>query len=729
MSHRSWLTVAALAVLAWPFSAMAEGHEAPSVSDAAQAPNPLLAPWSGPLGGTPPFDVARVDLLAPALEVAMAEALANVDAVAADPAPATFDNVIAPLERAGRTLGRVMAVYNIYSNNLSTPEFQVVERDMEPKLAAFRDKINQNEALFKRVAAVYESPDKASLTPEQQRLTWLRYTNMVRAGARLDPAQKQEVAAINQRLAALFTSFSQNVMADEERLFLAINDSADLAGLSDSLVAAAAAAAKRRGLESQWVINNTRSSVAPFLTYSDRRALREQVWRTFVNRGDNGDQYDTNAIAAEILALRARRAELLGYPTHAHWRLENTMAGTPERTLELMEAVWTPAVARVREEVADMQAIADAEGGGVTIEPWDYRYYAEKVRKEKYDLDENATKPYMQMDKLLEGTFWAVGQLYGLQFEPLAAGAVPVYHPDVRVWKVSDAAGEPVGMFFVDPYARPGKRSGAWMNAYRGQEKFDGPVTPIISNNLNFMKGAEGQPVLISWDDASTLFHEFGHALHGLLSDVNYPSVAGTAVARDYVELPSQLMENWLPTREVLDRFALHYQTGEAMPDELIARIKKADTFNQGFDTVEYLAAALVDMKLHLAGAKPIDIDAFERETLTEIGMPKEIVLRHRSPQFLHVFGSDGYSAGYYSYLWADQLVADTWEAFQEAGGAYDKDVAKRLRDNVLSVGNSVDAAAGYRAFRGRDATVDPLLRKRGFPVPAKAEEAKAPCH
>lgn len=729
MSHRSWLTVAALAVLAWPLASMAAGHEAPAVSDAAQAPNPLLAPWSGPLGGTPPFDVARVELLAPALEVAMAEALANVDAVAADPAPATFGNVIAPLERAGRTLGRVMAVYNIYSNNLSTPEFQVVERDMEPKLAAFRDKINQNEALFKRVAAVYESPDKASLTPEQQRLTWLRYTNMVRAGARLDPAQKQEVAAINQRLAALFTSFSQNVMADEERYFLTIEDSVDLAGLSDSLIAGAAAAAKRRGLEGKWVINNTRSSVAPFLTYSDRRALREQVWRTFVNRGDNGDQYDTNAIAAEILALRARRAELLGYPTHAHWRLENTMAGTPERTLELMEAVWAPAVARVREEVADMQAIADAEGAGVTIEPWDYRYYAEKVRKDRYDLDENAIKPYMQMDKLLEGTFWAVGQLYGLQFEPLAAGAVPVYHPDVRVWQVGDAAGAPVGLFFFDPYARPGKRSGAWMNAYRSQERFDGTVTPIISNNSNFMKGTEGQPVLISWDDASTLFHEFGHALHGLLSNVNYPSVAGTAVARDYVELPSQLMENWLPTREVLDRFALHYQTGVAMPDELIARIRKAETFNQGFDTVEYLAAALVDMKMHLAGAKPIDIDAFERETLAGIGMPKEIVMRHRSPQFLHVFGSDGYSAGYYSYLWADQLVADTWEAFQEAGGAYDRDVARRLRDKVLSVGNSVDAAEGYRAFRGRDATVDPLLRKRGFPVPARAAEAKAPCH
>ena len=729
MSHRTWLAMAALAVLAWPQAALTEGSEATPQDGAAPAPNPLLAPWDGPFGGTPPFDKARVDLLAPAIETAMSEALANVDAIAADPAPATFDNVIAALEKAGRTLSRVMSVYGIYSGNLSTPEFQVVERDVEPRLAGFRDRINQNAALFQRVAAVYESPDKAALTPEQQRLTWLRYTNMVRAGAKLEPEQKAEVAAINQQLATLFTSFSQNVLADEENYFLVIDNRDDLAGLSDSFIAGAAAAARQRGLTDKWVINNTRSSVGPFLTFSDRRALREQVWRTFVNRGDNGDQYDNNAIAAEILALRARRATLLGYPTHAHWRLENAMARTPERTLELMEAVWTPAVARVAEEVTDMQAIADAEGDGVTIEPWDYRYYAEKVRKAKYDLDENEIKPYLQMDKLLEGEFWSVGQLYGLQFKPLEAGAVPVYHPDVRVWQVNDAAGKQVGLFFFDPYARTGKRSGAWMNAYRTQERFDGAVTPIVSNNTNFMKGAEGEPVLVSWDDATTLFHEFGHAVQGLLSDVNYPSLAGTAVARDYVELSSQLMEHWLPTREVLDRFALHYQTGKPMPDDLVARIRKAETFNQGFDTVEYLAAAIVDMKMHLAGAKPIDIDAFERSALAELGMPKQIVMRHRNPQFLHVFSSDGYSAGYYSYLWADQLVADTWEAFQEAGGAFDKEVAKRLRDNVLAIGNSVDAADGFRAFRGRDATVDALLRKRGFPVPAPAPatEAKGP--
>ncbi len=727
MAHRILLAAITTVVLGWPLPAPAEMHEAMPVTAAEETPNPLLAPWAGPFGGTPPFDQASVELLTPALETAMTEALAGVDAIASDPAPATFDNVIAALERNGRTLGRVLAVYNIYSNNLSTPEFQVVEREMEPRLAGFRDRINQNEALFRRVAAVYESPDKAALTSEQQRLTWLRYTNMVRAGAKLEPAKKEEVAAINQRLASLFTAFGQNVLADETHNFLVIERQEDLAGLSDSFIAGAAAAAKRRGIDGWWVVNNTRSSVEPFLTFSDRRELREQVWRTFVNRGDEGDEHDTNAIAGEILALRARRAELLGYPTHAHWRLENAMARTPERTMELMEAVWAPAVARVREEVADMQAIADTEGASITIEPWDYRYYAEQVRKAKYDLDETEIKPYMQMDRLLDGAFWAVGQLYGLQFSPLAAGTVPVYQPDVRVWQVSDADGKQVGLFYFDPYARPGKRSGAWMNAYRIQEKFDGAVTPIISNNSNFMKGAEGEVVLVSWDDAKTLFHEFGHAVQGLLSDVNYPSLAGTSVARDYVELSSQLMEHWLPTREVLDRFALHYQTGKPMPDDLVARIRKAETFNEGFATVEYLSAAIVDMKMHTAGAKPIDIDAFEREALAELGMPKQIVMRHRSPQFLHVFGSDGYSAGYYSYLWADRLVADTWEAFEEGDGAYDKAVARRLRDNVLAIGNSVDAAAGYRAFRGRDATVDALLRKRGFPVPAR--EARGPAY
>ncbi len=682
----------------------------------------LLAPWTGPFGGVPPFDRAGVDLLAPALEAAMAGELAEIEAIAANPEPPTFENTIVALERAGRSLDRVRTVYGIYSSSLSTPGFQAVERQMAPRLAAHADRIAQNEALFRRIEAVYESPEKARLTPEQQRLTWLRYTDLVLAGAQLGPADKQRVAAINQRLATLFTNFGQNVLSDEEHNYTVLETQADLAGLPPGLVASAASAAAERGLQGKWVVLNTRSSVEPFLTYSDRRDLRRRVFDRFVNRGDEGDAHDNNAIITEILALRAERAKLLGFETHAHWRLQNTMAKTPGRTLELMEAVWTPAVARVREEVADMQAIADAEGAGITIEPWDYRYYAEKVRKAKYDLDENAIKPYLQLDSLREAMFWSAGQLYGLQFEPLAPGAVPVYHPDVTVFEVKNREGRHQGLFYFDPYARNGKRSGAWMNAYRPQERFDGEITTIVSNNLNFIEPPAGEVPLIGWDDARTLFHEFGHAVHGLLSDVTYPSVAGTRVVRDYVELPSQIMEHWLSTREVLDRYARHYATGEPMPAALVDKIRRAETFNQGFATVEFLSAALIDMKLHLAGGRPIDPDAFERDTLAAIGMPREIVMRHRTPQFMHIFSSDSYSAGYYSYLWADKLVADSWEAFLEAGGPWDPDVARRFAANVLSAGNSVDPDLGYRAFRGRDASIEPLLRKRGFPVtPAAA--------
>jgi peptidyl-dipeptidase Dcp len=560
----------------------------------------------------------------------------------------------------------------------------------------------------------------AGLTSEQQRLTWLTYTDLVRAGAKLDAASKTRLAEINQSLAGLFTRFSQNLLADEGSRFTQLGAEADLAGLPESLRAGYATDAESRGLKSRWVITNTRSSVEPFLTYSTRRDLREQVWREFVGRGDNGGARDNNAIIGEILQLRAERARLLGHPTHAHWRLENTMARTPERAMALMEAVWKPAVARVREEVADMQRVADAEGDKVTLEPWDYRFYAEKVRKAKYDLDTNELKPYLQLDKLRDGMFFVAKELFGLVFKPLTPGTVPVYHPDVAVWEVSDLAGRHVGLWYFDPYARVGKQSGAWMNAYRDQERFDGEVTTIVSNNSNFVKGKPGEPVLISWDDAVTLFHEFGHALHGLASNVSYPSVSGTAVARDYVEFPSQLLEHWLPTQKILDRYAVHHQTGEPIPAELVAKVERAKNFNQGFATVEYLAGALVDMKLHLAaqpGAR-IDPDTFERETLAALGMPREIVMRHRTPQFGHIFSGDGYSAGYYSYLWSDTLTADAWEAFTAGKGAWDRDMAKRLRDHVFSVGNTIDPSDGYRAFRGRDPGIDALMRKRGFLPP-----------
>jgi peptidyl-dipeptidase Dcp len=674
--------------------------------------NPLLQPWVGPYGGVPPLDRIRVEHFEPALLASMQENREEVDRIANDPSPPTFENTIVAQERAGRTLTRVSSIYGLWGGLMSTAEFQAVERRMAPKLAAFSDEITQNAALFRRIDAVYAA-DQSRLTPEQRRLAWLYHTTFVRAGARLDAAGKKRVAEINERLAGLFTTFSQNVLADETSLFLRLDREADLAGLPQSLKDAAAAAAREKGHPGQWVITNTRSAMEPFLTFSTRRDLREQAWQLFANRGDNGGANDNNAIITEILALRAERAQLLGFATHAHWRLENTMARTPERALELMQGVWKPAIARVREEVADMQAIANAEGATLTIEPWDYRFYAEKVRKAKYDLDENEIKPYLQLDNLRDGMFWVAGELFGLSFTPVTD--VPVYHPDVGAWRVTDrASGRHIGLWYFDPYARTGKRSGAWMDAYRAQEKFETPVTTIVSNNSNFVKGNPGEPVLVSWDDATTLFHEFGHAVHGLLATVEYPSLSGTAVARDYVEFPSQLLEHWLKTPEVLQRFALHHRTREPIPAQLVERIDRATTFNEGFATTEYLAAALVDMKYHLAGDRHIDPDAFERETLAELGMPREIVMRHRSPHFLHIFSSDSYSAGYYSYLWSDVITADAYDAFTEGGGPYDRAVAQRLA-HLLALGNTVDPADAYRAFRGRDPRVEALMRKRGF--------------
>jgi peptidyl-dipeptidase Dcp len=683
--------------------------------------NPLLAPWTGPYGGVPPFDKAKVDYLKPAIEAGMAQNLAEVDRIANDPAAPTFENTIAAMERAGRTLNRVETVYGIYSSTLNDDAVQAVEREMAPRLAAFRDQITQNSKLFERIAKVYEARETSGLTAEQKRLAWLTYTNFVRAGAKLDGDAKKRLSEINQKLAGLYTQFGQNVLKDENDGVIFIDSEADLAGLPQAVRDGMAQGAEARGQKGKWAISNTRSSVEPFLVYADNRALREKAWRMFIMRGDNGGPTDNNSTITQILQLRAERAQLLGYPTHAHWRVsENTMARTPERAMELMEAVWPPAVARVHEEVADMQKIADAEKAGIKIEPWDYRYYAEKVRKSKYDLDETEVTPYMQLENLREGMFYMAKELFGFNFKPVAAGQVPVYHPDVRVWEVNDPQGNLVGLWYFDPYARKGKRSGAWMNAYRAQERFDGDIKTIVSNNSNFVKGKPGEPVLISWEDATTLFHEFGHALHGLASNVSYPSVAGTRVARDYVEFPSQLLEHWLPTPEILNRYALHYQTGKPIPKELVAKIEAAEKFNEGFKTVEYLSSALIDMKLHLAGNTTIDPDKFERETLTALGMPSQIVMRHRTPQFNHVFSSDGYSAGYYSYLWADTITADAWEAFTEAGGPWDKDVGRRLK-LLLSQGNTVDPADAYRAFRGRDPGVAALMRKRGFPVPAAA--------
>jgi peptidyl-dipeptidase Dcp len=707
--------LAAAPLAALPLASLLGATPSMAIEPPATAPShvTLLGPWMGPYGGVPPFDQVRVADFEPALEAAMADQLAAIERITAESVAATFANTSAALERAGRPFDRVRTIYEVFSSAMNDDAMQAVERRMAPRLAAFADRIVQNEQLFARVAAVYEARERSGLTPEQQRLAWLHYTDLVRAGAQLDAAAKKELAAINEELATLHTTFSQNVLKDESDAAVFIDTEAGLAGLSAAARDAAAVAAKDRG-RTGWAVPNTRSSVEPFLTHAENRELREKVWRMFVDRGDGGAT-NNKATITRILALRARRAKLLGFPTHAHWRLDNSMAKTPDRAVALMEAVWKPAVARVREEVAEMQAIADAEGAGIRIEPWDYRFYAEKVRKATYDLDESEIIPYLQLEKLLEGMFHTADELFGLRFVPVDPQAVPVYHPDVRAWEVRHRDGRLVGLFCFDPYARKGKQSGAWMSGYRSQERFDGDVVPIVSNNCNYAKPAPGEPILISWDDATTLFHEFGHALHGLCSNVHYPSLSGTNVARDYVEFPSQLLEHWLSTPEVLDRFAIHARTGRPIPRELVAKITRAAAFNHGFRTVEFLASAIIDMKLHLAGETPIDPGAFERQTLAEIGMPPEIVMRHRTPHFNHVFASDGYSAGYYSYLWADTITADAWEAFTEAGGPWDKAVAGRLLQHVFSVGNTVDPADSYRGFRGRDAGIDALMRKRGF--------------
>jgi peptidyl-dipeptidase Dcp len=694
-------------------SALAATSALSPSAEAADA-NPLLAPWTGPYGGVPPFDKVRVADFKPALETALAEELAEVAAIADSPKPATFANTIAALERTGRAHDRVDVIYGVWAGTLSTPEVRAVETEMEPKIAAQADQILQNPKLFARIEAVYEARDKGRLTAEQKRLCWFYWNRFVLAGARLSPQDKARVAQINQDLASLFTKFNQNLLHDEQSV-LYLTDESETAGVPPDLKAASAGMAKAFGKPGQWAVVNTRSAVDPFLTYSSLRDLREKVWRAFYSRGDNGDAWDNKAVIKQILKLRAERAKLLGYPTHAHWRLQDTMAKTPDAAMDLMMRVWPPATARVHQEVAEMQAIADEEKAGIRIGPWDYRYYAEKVRGRRYDLDMNAVKPYLQLEKLREGMFWMAGELYGFSFEP--APDLPTAHPDIRVWVVKASGGRQVGLWYFDPYARPGKRSGAWMNAYRPQEKFERPVTTIVSNNANFVKGAAGEPVLVSWDDAITMFHEFGHALHGLNSDVTYPALSGTRVPRDYVEFPSQVHEHWLPTPQVLSRYALHYKTGEPMPPDLAAKIDRARPFRKGFDVTEYLASALIDMKLHLAGDADIEPDVFERVELEKLGMPHELPMRHRTAQFQHIFASDGYSAGYYSYLWAEVLALDCFEAFTETGNPFDKATARRLHDKILMVGNTIDPADQYRAFRGRDPDVKAYLRDKGFPT------------
>jgi peptidyl-dipeptidase Dcp len=692
-----------------PLTAVAVALTAPAMAQTTTS-NTITAPWTGPYDGVPAWDKVKVEDFPAAFRAMMADVKGHFETVLANPAAPTFDNTIRALE--AETLDeRVNPIWGVHASNLSNAQVRALQGEWEPKLSAFYKELSLDPRYFARVKALYDKRDTLKLDAKQMRLLTRTYDRLVANGAQLDPAKKQELIRLESALAQQFSEFQNKVLADEEK-YLTFSSEADLAGLQPDFIATMKAAADERKVPG-WVLVNTRSFVQPFLETSTRRDLREKVFTAFVNRGDNGDANDTNATVAKIVALRAERAKLLGYPTHAEYRMRDTMAQTPEKAMALMMRVWPAAVARVKQEVADMQAIADKEGAGITIAPWDYRFYAEKVRKAKYDLDQNEVKPYFQLDKMVDAMFDAAGRLYGFKFTE-NTGKVPVFHPDVRTFEVT-RGGKVVGLFYLDTWARTGKRSGAWMTSYKGQNALNNSNYVLASNNNNFAKGTPGKPTLVSVDDASTLFHEFGHALHYLSYDITWPGLGGTP--RDFVEYPSQVNENWLLTPYILQTYARHYETGAPIPQALVDKIEASKTFNQGFDTVEYLSSAIVDMKLHTLATPPTDIDAFERETLAEIGMPKEMVMRHRLPQFNHLFSSDAYSAGYYSYLWSETMDADTWAAFEETGNVWDPETAKRFNATLLSTGNETDRAEAYKAFRGRDPDVNALLKRRGFPV------------
>lgn len=679
----------------------------------AEAQNPLLAEWTTP-HGLPPFDKIKPEHYQPAFAHGLKAHRAEIDAIASNAEPATFENTIAALEDAGRALTRVSAVFFNLTGSHTNDALQAIQREMAPKLAAHWNDVTSNAKLFARIDAVYQARDKLNLNAEQRRVAERTHLGFVRAGAGLGDDDKKRLGEIKQRLATLGTTFSQNILADETAYELPLAGDDDLAGLPDFLVDAAHSAARGRGTTAAHVVTLSRSLIEPFLTFSDRRDLREKAFKAWVARGRNGGETDNRAIVAETLKLRRERARLLGYDTFAAYKLDDTMAKTPAAVKSLLDDVWAPALRKAAGERDKLRAMASSEGANADIAPWDWRYYSEKVRKAEHDLDEAEVKPYFSLDRMIEAAFATATRLFSLNFSELHN--LPVYHPDVRVWEVTDSWGAHVGLFLGDYFGRASKQSGAWSSGFRRQERLGGDIRPIIVNVMSFAKGQEGDPTLLSFDDARTLFHELGHGLHGLLSNVSYPSLAGTSVARDFVELPSQLFEHWLETDEILNTYARHYRTGEAMPQALIRKLQVSRTFNQGFMTVEYTASAIVDIEFHSEnydGEK--DPLAFEAEVLAKIDMPDEIAMRHATPHFAHVFSGDGYSAGYYSYLWSEVLDADAFAAFRETGDNFDPETAERLKSFIYSAGGLRDEKEAYVGFRGALPTLDGLLRKRGL--------------
>ena len=678
----------------------------------AQAQNPLLQAWLTP-HATPPFTEIQPEHFLPAFEQAFADHAAEVAAITHDPTSPDFANTIVALERSGKLLSKVAAVFYDLVSAHSSPQLLEIDSEVSLRQARHWNPILMNAVLFGRIAHLHENRAALGLTPEQMRLLERTYTRFHRAGAGLNDAAKKRMADINERLAQLGTTFSHHLLADEQAWFLELGE-ADRDGLPESFVAAAEAAAAERDMPGKAIVTLSRSSVEPFLKDSSRRDLREKVFKAFTARGDNGNANDNNATIVEILTLRQESARLLGYPTFAAYRLEDSMARTPQAVRDLLERVWRPARARALADRDALQALIAEEGGNFTLAPWDWRYYAEKLRRQRANFDDAAIKPYLTLDNMIAAAFDCATRLFGVTFHERKD--IPVWHPDVRVWEVKDAGGKHKALFYGDYFARPSKRSGAWMTSLRDQQTLDGEVSPLVINVMNFSKGAEGKPALLSPDDARTLFHEFGHGLHGMLSNVTYPSLSGTSVFTDFVELPSQLYEHWQEQPQVLREFARHYETGEPLPDDLLQRFLAARKFNQGFATVEFVSSALLDLEFHTQpAATSRDVSAFERKELEKIGMPAEIVLRHRPTQFGHIFSGDHYAAGYYSYMWSEVMDADAFGAFEEAGDIFDPAVAKRLHDDIYSSGGSREPDEAYVAFRGRMPEADALLRRRGL--------------
>ena len=669
--------------------------------------NPLLEDWIGPFG-TPPLDRIQPTHFAPAYARALAEHKAEIATIAADPAPPDFANTIVALGRSGKLLARVDAVFSALAGSAANDALQAIELEMAPILSAHWNAVYLDADLFKRLDAVWQQRDGLGLDPQSLRVLERIHLDFVRAGARLSPEQRERIDAINQRLATLSTTFSQNVLADEEDYVEPLNED-QVAGVPASLRDALASTARERGVDAPYAVTLSCSSIEPFLQSAGDRALREKLFKAWVRRGANIGSHDNSAVMAETLKLRAEKAALMGYESYAAYKLADSMAGAPARARALLDKVWVPALKRAEKEREDLQDLVAEEGGNFKLAPWDWRYYAERLRQRRYDFDEDALKPYLVLDNIIAAAFDTATQLFGITFHPRSD--VAAYHPDVWVWEVR-RDGRTIGLFYGDYFARPGKQGGAWMSSLQDQQTLDGDVLPLILNNCNFVKA---EPALLSFDDARTVFHEFGHALHGLLSKVRYPRLSGTNVARDFVELPSQLYEHWLEEPEVLSRFARHWQSGEPMPASLMEKLDAARHFNQGFQTVEFLASAFLDMDFHSQKLENYDTAALEAETLAGLGMPDAIVPRHSAPHFGHIFSGEGYSAGYYAYLWAEVLDADGFNAFTEVNNIFSPVIAKKLHDDIYSSGGTRDYTEAYRNFRGRDPEIEALLKGRGL--------------